>query len=452
MRSTCVWCLSFVSLSVAVVLLLGHEKSWAAPASPPENPKDIYGFTKPAVAPSPIPAPPAVNSQTPAATPQSGNVVPSVIGLTPKDAVARLAEHELSLSRIEIIAAPAAEKNGLVGAQKPVAGDARPRDRCVILGVFGPAELATKQSTLTPGTIEVSQPLTQTIPTTPAIPRPTLAGSAVSRPTPATTAVSQTTPRPPGGRVLFSDSFNRSNAKECSLGKADLALGGFGRHFYIPLFPHGGKDPTRPIGALLVSGALQNNGSDFGGVQFTPASDDVCSGREPGGDTGSDINIRVDLRVPSQHGFVSCAGPFFRSRRAPRGDGIIGGQSAGYWVQLCSTGEVRVKRLNPQAFVATTGKPSQFDNTIAHALEVAVNESSLQVALDGNLLVFRQRGEPATTVAIPATDGVNGGAAGIAFSSEDNRGKAGGQRADNLVVTAYSSLGDFPIQDNVGRE
>jgi hypothetical protein len=43
------------------------------------------------------------------------------------------------------------------------------------------------------------------------------------------------------------------------------------------------------------------------------------------------------------------AGPYFRSRAAAPGDGIVGGASRGYWVQLHSNGMVRIKRLNPHA-------------------------------------------------------------------------------------------------------
>jgi hypothetical protein len=44
-----------------------------------------------------------------------------------------------------------------------------------------------------------------------------------------------------------------------------------------------------------------------------------------------------------------------------------------------------------------------------------------------------------TTVTLPATTGSNDGTVGIAFGDEANAGKAGGQRAQNLIVTQPGS-------------
>jgi hypothetical protein len=250
-------------------------------------------------------------------------------------------------------------------------------------------------------------------------------------------------PNAAGGRenVLFSDSFDRADAEGAELGQADLSLGGSGRHSYLPIWPS--SVAGRPIGARIVNNALENNGGDFGGVQFAAAA------APRGENLGQDLNINVDLLVPTDAaGHVTQAGPYFRSRAADRGNGLIGGQSAGYWVQLHSTGEVKVKRLNPVATVAVSEKPAQFDAGIFHALAVAVQGDRLQVTLDGRLVTFRQNGNVVSTVSVPATwqgppaVGFNDGAAGIIFSAEDHRGRIGGQRADNLVVSGFHSLID----------
>ncbi len=263
-------------------------------------------------------------------------------------------------------------------------------------------------------------------------------------------------PVTPPGTVLFSDRFYRADADRCALGQADLALGGSGKHFYLPLFPTGGTDASRPIGASIVSGALQNNGLDYGGIQFA-ASDGACANRGVRGQNlGQDLNIEMDLQVLSDAaGDISQAGPYLRSRLAPAGDGIIGGAdvdpSGGYWVQLHSTGEVKVKRLNSGATVAFTGRPVLFNANIFHALEIAAQGDNLQVALDGRLQTFNQDGKLSTTVTIPNTGLGNQGAAGLAFGAEDNRGKIGGQRADNLIVSPFSSLSGLPVQNNFAQ-
>ncbi|MBI4670368.1 MAG: hypothetical protein HY741_01695 [Chloroflexi bacterium] len=251
-------------------------------------------------------------------------------------------------------------------------------------------------------------------------------------------------PTTDSGTALAGDDFNRPDGERCQLGSVQS---GSRKLYYLPIFPSGGTDPTNPIGANLVSGALQNNGADFGGFQFTEAPDPCRAGR--GADMGQDLNIRADLLTPTDAaGHISQAGPYFRSRAAARGDGIIGGDSAGYWVQLASTGEIQVKRLNPWSLIATSGVPASFDPSVMHHIETAAGGNRLQVALDGKLQTFMQNNEPVTTVQIPATAGSNNGTAGIAFGAEANRGQIGGQRADNVVVLPYHSLDGLPVQNN----
>lgn len=233
-------------------------------------------------------------------------------------------------------------------------------------------------------------------------------------------------------QVLISDSFNRSDADGCSMGQADLALGGSGAHYYLNIFPNG---------ASIAGASLQNVGGDFGGMQFTGTLGACNNLAIRGENIGQDLNMKVDLLVPTDDaGHLAQAGPYFRSRAAANGDGIIGGTSAGFWVQLWSNGEVRIKGLNPQTFVAVTGAPASFNATVFHTLEVAVQGDTLQVALDGKLLTFDQNGSLATTVVLPGSAGSNNGTAGIAFGAETNRGQLGGQRARNLAISTYQAI------------
>jgi len=250
-----------------------------------------------------------------------------------------------------------------------------------------------------------------------------------------------------GAHVQFSDSFDRPNAN-CSAAPADNAFGGGGRHGYLPLFTTRG----RPTGARLTSGVLENPGTDYAGVQFS-GDEQPCLGGT-GEDIGQDANIRVDLLVPSDSaGNISQAGLYFRTKSGGPGSSIIGGMSAGYWVQLHSTGQIKLKLLNPEDTVAATRVPASFNNTVMHTLEVSMRRDRLWVALDGVLQVFDQDGARFTSVPIPAVwerppaVGVNEGAAGIAFGAEDNPDQIGGQRADNLVVTDYESLNELPVQE-----
>ncbi len=70
---------------------------------------------------------------------------------------------------------------------------------------------------------------------------------------------------------------------------------------------------------------------------------------------------------------------------------------------------------------------------------------SLQVALDGRRLTFSEAGPQVTTLTLPATGGSPAGTAGIAFGCEQNRGQAGGQQADDIVITAFHSFAGLPV-------
>jgi uncharacterized protein (TIGR03437 family) len=231
---------------------------------------------------------------------------------------------------------------------------------------------------------------------------------------------------PVRGTVLVSDSFNRADATACALGRADLTQGGSGTHYYLPI------NSATAVG--IVSKALQNLTLDYGGVQLTATSG--CGGAH-GETIAQDLDIAVDLLVPASSAGVVQAGPYFRARAAGAGDGIVG--AAGYWVALTSTGDVAIRGLSPNAVIATTGSPASFDATKFHTLEMVAQASSLTVYLDGSRLTFTQNNASVTTVALPATTGSNDGTVGIAFGDEANAGKAGGQRAQNLIVTQPGS-------------
>ena len=222
----------------------------------------------------------------------------------------------------------------------------------------------------------------------------------------------------------------------CKSGEPDLRLklNRSGIHYYMPIF----------YDAVLIdraSGELRNTGKDLAGVQFA-RSDGVCSAASlQGADVGQDADIRMELLVPADvEGHSTGAGPYFRSRKAGVGDGIIGGSSAGYLVQLDSSGMVKVRRLNPHAVVAFSAAISGFDSSVFHALEVRAEGETLRVQLDHRVVVFDQGGRMTAQAAIPAQwqrispAGLNEGAAGIAFLTED-RGRIGGQRARNVEIT-----------------
>lgn len=237
-----------------------------------------------------------------------------------------------------------------------------------------------------------------------------------------------------GNPPRFSDSFDRANATDCDIGQADNALGGTETRYYMPIYPAGAK---------IDSNALANSGLDYGGAEFT----DI--GCNSGMDIGADLNMRVELTVPTDgSNNVTQAGPFFRSRSAHKKDGIIGGTAAdpsgGYWIQLHSTGEIKVKNLRDNSIVATSPVIPSFDISVAHTLEMAAMGTELQIILDAHAVSFCQEGAAVTTIAIKTdtnlpgdTNPGNDGTAGIVFASEPNRGAIGGQKADNLVVSPY---------------
>jgi hypothetical protein len=143
--------------------------------------------------------------------------------------------------------------------------------------------------------------------------------------------------------VLLSDSFDRPDADRCELGQLDLAFGGSGSHYYLPLWPGGGVDPANPIGADIAGwilgpthpSELHNNGLDFGGVQVTTLPNSCNNTSIRGENLGQNLKIHMDVLVPGGGaGIITRAGPYFRSRAAARGDGLYGGQNSGYWVQL----------------------------------------------------------------------------------------------------------------------
>jgi hypothetical protein len=61
--------------------------------------------------------------------------------------------------------------------------------------------------------------------------------------------------------------------------------------------------------------------------------------------------------------------------------------------------------------------------------------------LDGDLVPFRLGALQTTIVMLPSTGESIDGTAGLAFGAEANRGQAGGERVDNLVVSRYHPLG-----------
>ena len=219
----------------------------------------------------------------------------------------------------------------------------------------------------------------------------------------------------------------------CSSHQADVSVAGRGALYEFPIFP----------GGAVESDGLHNLrhlGTALGGVQFA-RSDGACSlDSLRGADLGEDLSLSVDLLVPAvPDGGLLTAGPYLRSRAAAPGDGIIGGRSAGYWVQLYSDGVVKVRCLNPHQIVAFTAPSREFDARRFHHLQVRASAGNLEVTMDGRALAFDQGGKMVETVAIPAAwdgpprVGSDRGTAGIAFSAEP-LGAGGGQQARNLQV------------------
>ena len=230
----------------------------------------------------------------------------------------------------------------------------------------------------------------------------------------------------------------------CTAGLTDLATGlatGSRQYFFSPIFDSPAQERAR---VDIRDGQLIHQGFDYGGIQLTAQSDDCPVAGLRGADLGQDLSIAVELLVPlSPAGDIVQAGPYFRSRAAAPGDGILGGASAGYWVQLHSTGMVSVKCLNPVHTVALTLPATGFDSRVFHRLDLMVRGEELEASLDGRALTFHQGDHTTRIVQVqphwerPAQIGKNHGAVGIAFSSEPLRPKAGGQQARGFTVLPY---------------
>jgi DNA-binding winged helix-turn-helix (wHTH) protein len=191
-----------------------------------------------------------------------------------------------------------------------------------------------------------------------------------------------------------------------------------------------------------TSARFRNGSKDYAGIAFARRVEGAgCPVRGAASvDMGQDLRLEADIRTSGNSSDqLTEAGPFFRSRRSAAGDGIMGGVSAGYWVQLKSSGHVAVRRLNPASTVAFTDTvPAGFDPSKFHRLAVEVKGGSARVWLDGALLEFDQAGRKTTEVELPAAwetsdpKGRNGGAAGFAMGAEANRARAGGQEIRNI--------------------
>jgi DNA-binding winged helix-turn-helix (wHTH) protein len=206
-----------------------------------------------------------------------------------------------------------------------------------------------------------------------------------------------------------------------------------GGYYFLPVW-----EPTQTI---LDTGEIANFGKDGTGIQLARASGDCSLESLKGADAGQDLRMSVDLLAPTDaEGRLTNAGVYFRSRQASPGDGFVGGTSAGYWVQLYSTGMIKIKRLNPWAVVAFSPPIAGFDASRFHRLEIEARGEALGVRLDGQTATFRQGDRTTAAVSIPPswegppTVGRNEGAAGVAFWCEEDRGLIGGQRARDFHI------------------
>ena len=220
----------------------------------------------------------------------------------------------------------------------------------------------------------------------------------------------------------------------CSAGSKDL-----GDYYYLPVMLPGFVREPRAPGA--ASTPFRNDNRDFAGIQLAKSKGECAMTSVEGADAGQDLRISMEVQTPTDAaGNITQAGPYFRSRIAGSGDGLIGGTSAGYWVQLHSNGMIKVRRLNPLSVVAFTAPRPGFDAKIFHQLTTEARGAVLQVWLDGELVQFDQGGRGVDRVDIPPAwetperVGDNQGAAGVAFGAEDNRSQIGGQRVRNLSV------------------
>ena len=211
--------------------------------------------------------------------------------------------------------------------------------------------------------------------------------------------------------VLFSDSFDRAAGSACgtavdpshpnmSLGLADNAFGGTQSQGYIGVK---GIGSCNVVGTTIDNGTVYNGGAAYGGGAFQVAAGATCCAWSIA--VGQDLNIQADVLLPLQSnpgatGTFTCdvnatiATLYFRTRNAYTGDGVRGGSSSGFRVELDSVGQLRVVSNNTGTLVAMSTRPSAFDPSIFHTLLVSVQGSpgTLRVTLDGHLQVFEGTG------------------------------------------------------------
>jgi DNA-binding winged helix-turn-helix (wHTH) protein len=212
-----------------------------------------------------------------------------------------------------------------------------------------------------------------------------------------------------------------------------------GSYYYLSILYPGMVSEERAPGDL--STPFRQAGVGLGGMQLAMKRPDCSIAMQRGADVGQDLRIAADILVPvDAEGRTTEAGPYFRARSASAGDGIVGGTAAGYWLQLESSGRMRVQRLNPRAVIAFANAIPGFDSTVFHHLEMEARGETLTAWLDGKPVEFLEGDKRETQVPIPPVwDGPprlgrNQGAAGVAFSSDQSRNQAGGQRVKNLQV------------------
>ena len=129
--------------------------------------------------------------------------------------------------------------------------------------------------------------------------------------------------------VVVSDSFVRANAGPLNLGVADLAYGGSGTNYYLPLFPTAGN-PANPVGADLANDALQNYSMNYGGVELTasnPATDNAALGEN----IGQNLDLQANILVPHRY-----LGRYFR------GGALLPEPSQRHWRQSLLGHECRI--------------------------------------------------------------------------------------------------------------
>jgi len=213
-----------------------------------------------------------------------------------------------------------------------------------------------------------------------------------------------------------------------------------GSYYYLSILYPGMVIEERGPGE--VSAPFRNAGVRMAGMQLAARRSGCPIASQRGADVGQDLRVAADFLVPiDSEGRTTEAGPYFRARSASAGDGIVGGTAAGYWLQLESSGRIRVLRLNPRAIVAFSDPVPGFDSTIFHRLEMEGRGDTLIAWLDRKPVDFLVGDKRGTAVPIPSLWngpprlGTNQGAAGVAFSSDQSRNQAGGQRVKDLQVT-----------------